>query len=279
MTIGPDTKSHLDDLLSDALHSPQSRRSLMQRALAVGGAAGVAYVFPRATYGQEATPAAGGEAPGVHIAGGDVELADEQTIRLGMTEPKSMDPGVSTGYDELGIFFNIFDGLTGIDMATGEVVPRCADSWEVNDDATEYTFHLNPNLMWSNGEPIKAGDFEYSWKRVLDPNTLSLYRPAMHPIKNGLAIDSETDPMDFNELGVYAEDDVTLRVEMEASCPYFPLLTSTWRCLGRGGDNCLQRSVQNGGVESRSEHCAGAERALLRRNANHHPGRIHDFPG
>lgn len=225
----PDVQFELDELLFEACSSKQSRRTLMQRALAVGGAAGLAYVFPRAMVAQDATPAAGGEVAGVHVpAEGDVELAEEQVIRLALTEPKSMDPGVSTGYDELGIFFNIFDGLTGINMATGEIEPRCAESWDINDDATEFTFHLRDNLMWSNGEPITAADFEFSWKRVLNPDTLSLYRPAMHPIKNGLAIDAEENPMDFNELGVTAVDDLTLKVVMEAPTPYFPLLTSTW---------------------------------------------------
>lgn len=227
MNFDAGTRNELDDLLEDAFRNRQSRRTFMQRALAVGGAAGLAYVLPRAVVAQDATPAGEGDSPGVHIAAEDgVELAEDQVIRLGLTEPKSMDPGVSTGYDELGIFFNIFDGLTGIDMATGDVVARCADSWDINEDATEYTFHLNPNLKWSNGEPITAADFAYSWKRVLDPLTLSLYTPAMHVIKNAMAIDAGE--MEFGELAVFAEDDLTLRVEMEASCPFFPLLTSTW---------------------------------------------------
>ncbi|MCO5215958.1 MAG: peptide ABC transporter substrate-binding protein [Thermomicrobiales bacterium] len=221
----PDVRNELDELLHEAFSNRQSRRTLMQRTLAVGGAAGLAYVFPRAIVAQEA----GESSPGVHVPAPEgVELAEEQHIRLSMSEPDSMDPGVSSGYDELGIFFNIFDGLTGIDMITGEVVPRCAESWDINEDGTEFTFHLRDNLKWSNGESITAADFEYSWKRVLDPETLSLYRPAMHPIKNGLAIDAEENPMDFNELGVHAVDELTLHVMMEEPTPFFPLLASTW---------------------------------------------------
>lgn len=227
-------KAEMQHLLDDAFDHRSSRRTLMQRALAIGGAAGLAYVFPRAVMGQEATPgaspAAGGSAvAGLHIPAPEgAELADEQVLRLAITEPRNMDPGVSTGYDELAIFFNIFDGLTGVDMVTGEVVPRCAESWEANADVTQYTFTLRQDLKWSNGDPINAHDFEYSWKRVMNPDTMSLYRPAMHVIKNGAAIDSETDPMDFNELGVKATDDYTLVVDMEGPTPFFPLLTSTW---------------------------------------------------
>lgn len=226
--IDQNLRAEMRHLLDDAFENPSNRRTLMQRALAVGGAAGLAYVFPRAAFAQDATPGADVAAPGLHTEDITGELAEEQVLRLSMTEPKSMDPGVSTGYDELAIFFNIFDGLTGVDMATGEVVPRCAASWEPNADATQYTFTLRDNLKWSNGEPITAHDFEYAWKRVLDPATLSLYRPAMHPIKNALAIDSEENPMDFNELGVTATDDLTLVVDMEQPTPFFPLLTSTW---------------------------------------------------
>lgn len=167
MNIERGIQSELDNQMSYAFQSGQSRRTLMQRALAVGGAAGLAYVLPRAVMVQDATPEGGGDSPGAHIpAGNRLELVEEQVIRLGMTEPKCMNPGVSTGYDELGNVVNIFDGLAGVDMATGEVVPCCADSWGVYEDATEYTFHVDLNLMWSNGEPIAAADFEYFWKQV-----------------------------------------------------------------------------------------------------------------
>lgn len=228
MILDSHVRGQMDDLLADAFMHRSSRRTLMQRALVLGGAAGLAYVFPRAVVAQDASPAAGGEQPGVHMEAYDGDLASDQLMRISMTEPKTMDPGVSTGYDELEIFFNIFEGLTGVDVSTGEVVSRCAESWEPNDDATAYTFTLRDDLKWSNGNPIVAGDFEYAWKRVMNPETLSLYRPAMYPIKNALAIDDEDDPLDYNELGVTAIDDHTLEVAMEAPCPFFPLLTSTW---------------------------------------------------
>ncbi|MGN6485243.1 MAG: peptide ABC transporter substrate-binding protein [Thermomicrobiales bacterium] len=234
--IDQNLKVELQSMLDDAFEHRSSRRTLMERVLAVGGVAGLAYVFPRAVLGQGATPGASPAASpaaasgpvGLHIPDRDGELAQDQVLRLAITEPRDMDPGVSTGYDELAIFFNIFDGLTGVDMITGDVVPRCAESWETNADVTQYTFKIRQDLKWSNGDPLNAHDFEYSWKRVMNPDTMSKYRPAMHVIKNGTAIDAEENPMDFNELGVKATDDYTLVVDMEGPTPFFPLLTSTW---------------------------------------------------
>ncbi len=147
-------------------------------------------------------------------------------MRLPTTEPTTMDPGVSYGDDELNFFFNIFEGLTGIDQKTGEVVGRIAESWEENEDASEFTFHLRDGVQWSDGTPIVAKDFVQSWQRVLDPNTLSQYIPALYPVKNAEAI--ANGEMDLTDLGVEAVDDLTLRVSLEGPTTYFPLLATTW---------------------------------------------------
>ena len=154
------------------------------------------------------------------------ELAADQVLRLSTQEPSSMDPGVSTGDWELAILFNIFDGLVGVDQKTGEVVGRAAESWTFNDDASVFTFTLKAGQTWSDGTPLTANDFVYSWRRVLDPETLSEYVAAMAPIKNGQAIAEGTAALE--DLGVVAIDDVTLEVTLEGPTPFFPLLISTW---------------------------------------------------
>lgn len=154
------------------------------------------------------------------------ELAAEQTITLPMSKPENSDPGVSYGGSEVGIFFNIFDGLAGIDQQTGAVVPRAAESWDINADASEYTFHLRQGMTWSDGTPLNANDFVYSWSRVLDPELASQYVPALFSIKNAEAI--YNGEVDIAELGVKATDDNTLVVTLEGPTIFFPLLATTW---------------------------------------------------
>lgn len=192
-----------------------NRRRLMQGLLASGAYATIAGLGRRAA--AQGTPAA------EPFSG---ELAADQVMRLPTTEPTTMDPGVSYGDDEILIFFNIFDGLVGVDQQTGEVVPRVAESWEENEDGSVYTFHIRSGVTWSDGTPLNANDFEYSWKRVLDPNTISQYTGAMYPIKNAQAI--ENGEVDLEELGVKAIDEQTLQVTLEGPTPYFPLLATTW---------------------------------------------------
>ena len=202
------------------------RRRFMQGLVASGAFAAFAG-SPLRTLAQ-ATPSAGTtetygtDGPEPY----DGPLAEEQVMRLPTGEPVTMDPGVSYGDVELAILFNIYDGLTGIDQATGEVVPRVAESWEANEDSTVYTFHLRPDAQWSDGTPITAEDFVYSWRRVLDPNTLSEYVSAMYFLQNGEQI--ANGEMDLEELGVEAIDDQTLQVTLTGPMVFFPRIAATW---------------------------------------------------
>src|SRR5215216_2601307 len=154
------------------------------------------------------------------------ELAADQVVRLPEGEPISFDPGVTSGGKGLEMIQNLFEGLVTIDQRDGSLQMGLAENMEANADATEFTFTVRDGLMWSDGTPLNAADFEFSWKRVLDPNTKSEYTSAMYPVKNGQAIDKGE--MTFDQLAVTAADDKTLKVTLEGPTPYFPLLAATW---------------------------------------------------
>lgn len=212
------------------LTQKQLDRRTMMRGLVASGAVATLAGLPRSIMAQS-TPAASPAgapvaAPKASPAPYDGALAADQVMRLPLLEPTTMDPGVSYGDSEIYIFYNIFDGLVGIDQETGKVVPRIAESFEGNKDDSEFTFKIRQGVTWSDGTPLNANDFVYSWRRVLDPNTISQYIPALYPIKNAQKI--EKGQAKLEELGVTAVDDNTLKVTLEGPTPFFPLLATTW---------------------------------------------------
>jgi oligopeptide transport system substrate-binding protein len=86
------------------------------------------------------------------------------------TEPKSLDPQLITGNIEAHIADALFEGLARYDSKTLEPVPGVAASWDISPDGLNYTFHLREDARWSDGHPLTASDFVYSWKRLLTPS-------------------------------------------------------------------------------------------------------------
>ena len=154
------------------------------------------------------------------------DLAAEQVVRLPEGEPVRFDPGVTSGGRGLEMIQNLFEGLVFIDQRDGSLQMGVAETMDVNEEQTEFTFTVRDGVTWSDGTPLNANDFEWSWKRVLDPETKSEYTTALYPLKNAAAIDAGE--MDLAELGVKATDDQTLVVTLEGPTPYFPLLAATW---------------------------------------------------
>ena len=97
---------------------------------------------------------------------GSVFAAGELTYVVN-NESAKYDPGTTAETFAAPIIGNTFEGLVRLD-AEGEVVPALAESWDISEDGLTYTFHLR-DALWSDGEPVKASDFVYAWKRVLDP--------------------------------------------------------------------------------------------------------------
>jgi len=153
-------------------------------------------------------------------------LATDQTIRLPEGEPVRFDPGVTSGGKGIEQLQNLFEGLVTVDQRDGSIQMGLAEKMTPNADTSAFTFTLRDGLTWSDGTPLTATDFEWSWKRVLDPATKSEYTTALYPIKNAAAIDKGTAKLD--DLGVKATDAKTLEVTLEGPTPYFPLLAATW---------------------------------------------------
>jgi len=102
-------------------------------------------------------------------------------------EPESLDPAISTGQPEARIYMALYDGLVEYDGKTLAPRPAMAETWEVNDDSSELTFHLRHNGRWSNGDPIDADDFVYSFRRALSKELASRNAYLAYYIKNAQA--------------------------------------------------------------------------------------------
>jgi len=102
-------------------------------------------------------------------------------------EPETLDPPISSGQPEARIFIALYEGLVEYDPKTLAPVPAIAESWGVNNDSSEYVFHLRHNARWSNGDPIVAEDFVYSFRRGLSPELASRNAYLAYYIKYGQA--------------------------------------------------------------------------------------------
>lgn len=141
----------------------------------------------------------------------------EITYNLG-ADPRTLDPALATDTTGMAILSNAFVGLTELDDKE-KAVPGEAEKWDISDDKLTYTFHLKKDLKWSNGDPVKASDYEYEWKRLLNKDTAAEYAYALWYLKGGKAYNEGTGSADA--VGVKATDDTTLVVTLEAPTPYF----------------------------------------------------------
>src|SRR5215207_5917565 len=198
-----------------------SRRAVLKHGAALGAGLAGFNVFQHSV-----AAAASNRLRAANFLAQTSELAAEQVARLPEGEPIRFDPGVTSGGRGLEMLQNLFEGLVLIDQRDGSLQMGLAEKMDVNDEQTEFTFAVRDGVTWSDGTPLNANDFEWSWKRVLDPETKSEYTTALYPLKNAAAIDAGD--MDLAELGVKATDEKTLVVTLEGPTPYFPLLAATW---------------------------------------------------
>ena len=135
-------------------------------------------------------------------------------------EPQGLDPHVVTGVPENHLVRALFEGLAVKNPYTLEPEPGVAERWDISDDRRGITFYLNPRARWSNGDPVTAHDYVWSWRRALHPAMGNQYAYMLYPVRNAEAF-ATGKLEDFSQVGVKALDERTLRVTLGAPTPYF----------------------------------------------------------
>jgi oligopeptide transport system substrate-binding protein len=163
---------------------------------------------------------AGGDTGAATDDGGAPAADQTMTVAWG-AEPPSLDPGLATDTTSSNVILSIMDPLVELNADTLEPEPALAESWEV--DGTTVTFTLRQDGTWTNGDPVTAADFEYSWKRTLDPELAADYAYQLY----GIVGAAEYNGCEKNcaqmrdQVGVRAVDDYTLEVELTSAQPWF----------------------------------------------------------
>ena len=161
-----------------------------------------------------------------------VDVATREKILLlgNGGEPKALDPHIVSSVGDSNILRATFEGLVTYHPENDMLhEPGVAERWEANADFSEWRFFLRENAKWSNGDPVTAHDFVYSFNRILHPKMAGPYASMLYFLKNGEAF-NKGKIEDFSQVGVKAINDFELLCTLESPAPYFPDVVkhTTW---------------------------------------------------
>lgn len=152
---------------------------------------------------------------------GKARLVRADFVMANGGEVTSLDPARVTGVPEGRVLYALFEGLVVKHPQTLEPLPGMARSWEISEDGRRYTFHLRPEARWSNGDPLFASDVEWSWRRLLHPDTAAEYAYQLWGVVAARAFSHH--PRDrglFLEQGLWVEARAdTLRLGLQPPSP------------------------------------------------------------
>lgn len=140
------------------------------------------------------------------------------------SDPKTLDPGLNGAADGGDVINNTHEGL--VREQQGKVIPGMAESWELSDGGRTVTFSIRKDAKWSDGSPLTADDFVYSWKRAIDPATASEYSWLWQYTNVVGAYDAVQGEGSLEDVGIRAVDDSTLEVQLITPTNYFVSLMS-----------------------------------------------------
>jgi oligopeptide transport system substrate-binding protein len=151
------------------------------------------------------------------------EKAANQVITVNWgAEPPSLDPGLASDTTSAAILLNIMDPLVLLDD-NNRPQPGMAESWDISQDGKTVTFHLRSDGKWTNGDPVTAQDFEYSWKRTVSPELAADYAYQFYGIVGAQEYNGCKKNCNAlrDKVGVKAIDDQTLQVKLTTAQPWF----------------------------------------------------------
>jgi ABC-type oligopeptide transport system substrate-binding subunit len=152
------------------------------------------------------------------LAGAPPAVAETVLRITNLAEPETLDPHKTTLQQQINITRNLFEGLVVLDPK-GNLAPGVAESWTASEDGLLYRFKLRADTKWSNGDPVTASDFVFSFRRMEDPRTVAREAEVLYPIKN--AEEVNTGKLDVTALGVAAPDERIVEITLKAPTPYF----------------------------------------------------------
>ena len=199
--------NRLSELLDQLRRGDLSRREFLQGATAAGVSAGAASLLARSASAQSTpvvTPVSGGGTTSITRDEYLAQLAEAfpreepentggQVIMISTGDIQTLNPNIASDITSSHIHYHTFSRLTFDSAIDGSQIPDLADYWEVSDDGLVYTFHLNPDAVFHDGDPVTAEDVVYSFDSVMDETSLSVRRSdLMQVVESYRAIDDHT---------------------------------------------------------------------------------------
>lgn len=152
---------------------------------------------------------------------GNIKLPEDKLLLVSIDDDFILiDPAYACDYIGLMICKLLFETLLSIDYRTGKVIPEVARDYEVLDEGKTYKFHLKTDRKWSNGDIVTACDFEYAFKRIINPLTSSPSSFLLYDIENAEEINSGK-IHDLRKLGVKAVNEFTLLIKLNYQLKLF----------------------------------------------------------
>jgi len=226
-----------NDLVQSFLQGSISRRAFLKYAAALGISGSVisSALAANPVFAQDSAPQPTGPRPD-----GTPVPDDQQILRMVTPSPYRMDPPTYSG-DLWQLQMMVFQCLTAVDT-DGSIVPGIADSWESNEDVTEWTFTLNPDAKFSDGSAITSADVQWSFNWIANPASTSTNADTLcgrivgfEAVRDGSATELE---------GITTPDDHTLTFTLSAPTIFFPALVAHFAGSVLKADN-----VTSGGEE------------------------------